>query len=750
MWLWRHAGAVPRTLGIVLWLFLLGSLSGWAQVTGEIGPYQVELVTEPAVIPVGKARLVLKVSHSGKPLEGATVRALTGMPGMKMGEKEETARPRPGQPGVYEVSAAFPMGGEYRVSVSIEAPAGKAQGALALRTGQKTDTEGGGAGGGRLLWLLIPAVLLLGWVGYRMWRTGQRPEWSTLKDRNVLGSLALLALMAAAAVYAVRNFRRPGAMTPIEAQVMDMNMPAPSGTLPVRLARVERGTVSATVRYSGQVVGYDEPSITARVSGIVEYLPVYPGDRVRRGQILARLETTEIEPQLEERAAGQRMREQRVVTARAEAGQAQAMVSQEQARLRGQSASVDEAGAQVREAQAALRRRQAELVPQREQYRRSRALLAEGAVSQEEFEKDRGEWQAAEAMVAEARASLGQTQAQWRQARAELSGQQAAVRSAQQGVTVRQAQIEEAQAEAEGARASLRASQTQQEYATLRAPVDGIVTKRLLSRGALVKPGDALLQIAQLDPIRLQANVAAQDLARIQVGDPVKAFDRLEGKPVSGKVTSVHPALESTSRTGIVETVMPNPNTRFLPGAFVTLEVAVDQAEDVLFVPSEAVVERNLSPESVRRYVWLAEPEGEAFTARQVEVQIGPSDGRRTAVTKGLQAGAQVIAEGHRFLKSGDTVQGQVEAHAGPITIEVTAQGYRPAQVSGVAGQPLELTFIRRVEETCATELVFPEFNLKKPLPLNQAVTVELTPKRSGTFRFTCGMDMFNGQLVVK
>lgn len=737
-----------RWLRILLTVVLAAGYC-WAEVTARIGPYQVEMVTEPALIPVGKARLVLSITAGGKPVEGATVLTLTGMPGMKMGEKEERARPRTGQPGVYEAPAAFPMGGEYNVSVSIEGAPGKAQGALVVSTGQ--DTLAGGLPSW-VLWLGGGVLLLVG-LGVLMWRTGQRPNWALLKDRGVWGGLLLLAVMLAAAIYAVKHFRRPGAMTPIEAQVMEMNMPAPSGTLPVELATVSRGTITSTIRYSGQVVAYDEPALTARVTGRIEWMPYYAGDRVSRGEVLAQLDTTQVEPQVEERRAGQRMSEQRVNTAAAEAEQARAAVSQARAELRGRRAGVLEARAMLRQSQAELQAAAAESVPRREQARRSRALLDEGAISVEEFEQDRAEAQAADAAVRKARAQVGESLARLRQAQSQIQANSAAVRSAQQAVAVREAQIGEAEAGVEQAAASLRASQTEQGYAILRAPADGVITKRLLSPGSLAEPGDALLQLALLDPIRVQANVADQDLGRIQLGDPVKVSDRLGGPPASTRVRAIFPAVESTSRTGIVEAVLPNPKHRFLPGAFVTLEIGVERAENVLLVPSPAIVERSPDPEVISRYVWVADREGEAYTARQVEVETGPSDGKKTAVRKGLEAGWQVIVSGHQFLKEGDTVtalEQPSEADSKTPTIEVTAEGFRPQQVTGMVGQPLRLTFVRKVKETCATEVVFPDFNLKKELPLDQPVTVELTPQKKGSFRFTCGMDMLEGKLVVK
>lgn len=83
-------------------------------------------------------------------------------------------------------------------------------------------------------------------------------------------------------------------------------------------------------------------------------------------------------------------------------------------------------------------------------------------------------------------------------------------------------------------------------------------------------------------------------------------------------------------------------------------------------------------------------------------------------------------------------------------TITITPTGYEPADILLKSGVKATLTFIRTTESTCATEVVFPDFDIEKPLPLNQPVVIEITPTKTGEFRFTCGMNMYDGKMVVK
>jgi plastocyanin domain-containing protein len=81
------------------------------------------------------------------------------------------------------------------------------------------------------------------------------------------------------------------------------------------------------------------------------------------------------------------------------------------------------------------------------------------------------------------------------------------------------------------------------------------------------------------------------------------------------------------------------------------------------------------------------------------------------------------------------------------VNLEVTKEGFVPAQVKVKAGQPVKLVVTRKAEITCATEIVMKDFGVNQQLPLNKPVTVTVTPKKPGTYRYACAMDMIAGAL---
>jgi plastocyanin domain-containing protein len=84
------------------------------------------------------------------------------------------------------------------------------------------------------------------------------------------------------------------------------------------------------------------------------------------------------------------------------------------------------------------------------------------------------------------------------------------------------------------------------------------------------------------------------------------------------------------------------------------------------------------------------------------------------------------------------------------VQMTVTEDGYVPARIEARKGVPLTLVITRKTNRTCATEIVVKEYGINQPLPLDQPVTVTLTPRKAGQVRFACGMDMISGTLVVQ
>lgn len=75
--------------------------------------------------------------------------------------------------------------------------------------------------------------------------------------------------------------------------------------------------------------------------------------------------------------------------------------------------------------------------------------------------------------------------------------------------------------------------------------------------------------------------------------------------------------------------------------------------------------------------------------------------------------------------------------------------GYKPSTVTLPAGKKTTLTFTRKDANSCLEEIVLPDFKIKKFLPLNEPISITLSPTKSGTYTMHCGMNMFHGRIIV-
>ncbi len=87
---------------------------------------------------------------------------------------------------------------------------------------------------------------------------------------------------------------------------------------------------------------------------------------------------------------------------------------------------------------------------------------------------------------------------------------------------------------------------------------------------------------------------------------------------------------------------------------------------------------------------------------------------------------------------------------AARVAITVTADGFVPSQTRLKVGQPVTLVVTRKVENTCAKDIVIGDFGVNKPLPQDQPVEITFTPTKPGPIHYSCAMGMVSGELVAE
>jgi plastocyanin domain-containing protein len=121
-----------------------------------------------------------------------------------------------------------------------------------------------------------------------------------------------------------------------------------------------------------------------------------------------------------------------------------------------------------------------------------------------------------------------------------------------------------------------------------------------------------------------------------------------------------------------------------------------------------------------------------------------------------LRAGALVALALTAFVTAGCKDKAKEEKAAAlakatcPTCVVADERGFTPSQLEVPGGGPREITFTRLSDETCATEVVFPELGIKEALPLNRPVAIKLPPGEGKTYGFQCGMGMYKSAVVVR
>ena len=84
------------------------------------------------------------------------------------------------------------------------------------------------------------------------------------------------------------------------------------------------------------------------------------------------------------------------------------------------------------------------------------------------------------------------------------------------------------------------------------------------------------------------------------------------------------------------------------------------------------------------------------------------------------------------------------------VNLSVTEKGFEPNSIDVKPGDPVTLKVTRKTDSTCATQIKIPSRKIKKDLPLNKTVTIDLGKLEKGEIRFACGMNMVTGKILVR
>lgn len=394
--------------------------------------------------------------------------------------------------------------------------------------------------------------------------------------------------------------------------------PAPASSAPasppaVSVVKPEKRPVSRVVEQPGSVQAFEETVLYPKIPGYVRVISSDPakatrqahdrfidiGSRVKAEQVLAELTVPEMDEEFKQKEALVR--------------QAEAEVAQAKKATAASDAAVVAAKSYVTESKAGLGRTQALYERWKSESERVTRLVTGGVIDAQTRDETLNQFKAAEATRAEATAKVASADA--------------AVAKAEADRDKSAADVVAAEARLDVARAGVRRVAALLAYTRVKAPYDGVVTRRTVNTGDYVTADGrhGLFAVAKIDPVRVVVNVPENDAGLVDDGQSVRVtLPTTAGSPAVGKVVRTSWSLEPGSRTLRTEVDLPNPDGKLRPGMYVSAKLTVEMPPE-WSVPTAAIGKINDEP-----VMYLAD----GGKAVRVVVQLHRGDAQYTQILR--------------------------------------------------------------------------------------------------------------------
>lgn len=375
---------------------------------------------------------------------------------------------------------------------------------------------------------------------------------------------------------------------------------------PEKLATVQQGSIAKSVVATGKIEALSQVDIKSKASGIIKYLYVNAGDRIREGQLLVELDKEILEAQLR---------------------QAKAFLDAAESKLQ-------EMQSQDRTYQANLQKTQLEAESKDydfavAEYKRVQGLYHQGLISKADFDTAEQKMKAAEVN----RNSL-----------------LAAVKVKEAELEQNSRTIETVRAESVQAQAQFEQAQQNLAYASIRSPISGVVLSRELEVGDAVSSilqlgsnATLIMTLGDVQELYVKGKVDETDIGLVKVGQPVRVtVDAYKNRTFQGKVFRIAPmGIEKDNVTRFeVRVSIANDLDLLKVNMSANAEIVLEEHRDVLVLPESALIYNE------KRETFVEVPDASTRTGRrQVAIKIGLSNGARTELLSGLRLGDKVVLQ---------------------------------------------------------------------------------------------------------
>lgn len=208
---------------------------------------------------------------------------------------------------------------------------------------------------------------------------------------------------------------------------------------------------------------------------------------------------------------------------------------------------------------------------------------------------------------------------------------------------------DEAVAAHQVAEANLALAQARLEKATITAPISGVIGIRSVSEGAYVTPGTPIVEMVDIDPIKVDFRVPELVLSSVRVGQTIRlTVDALPGRTFEGSIYVVDPIVDANGRAVRLRALVDNPGRDLFPGLFARVQIVVERRENSVLIPESAVF-----AVGGKRFVYRIIDQRASLT----EVELGQRQPGQVEIRAGLGDGDSVVTAGHQQVSEGVRVE---------------------------------------------------------------------------------------------
>jgi HlyD family secretion protein len=374
----------------------------------------------------------------------------------------------------------------------------------------------------------------------------------------------------------------------------------------VKVAPVAKETIAAPVSAVGTIFPREQATVGPKISAQIRTMGLLKNQVVKAGQVIAILESRDLVAQRNEAVAA---------------------LNQERASERSiTTGTIPQTNAQD---QKALRDAQARVATTRATYERRLVLFQKGGISKKDLEA----------------------------AQMDLTTAENELRLAEQTIALRTRSINPndralAAARVQAAQQRVATLDAQLSYATIRAPITGIVTDQFQYQGEFAAAGGKLVNIADISQVIVKAPFADTVAAQLKIGDPATVLPTdTTGEQMTGKVTLISRSSDPLNRTVEVWVTLGNGAGQLRANGAAQVTAATLTKTDAVVVPASAVtLDASNANEGTVMVVDAAN------VAHETKVVIGIRTADKIEITEGLQGGETVVIEGNYALSDGTKV----------------------------------------------------------------------------------------------